>query len=136
MKRKITLFAITLLFPMIAFCQSNCINFKEGTFKITDPATKKVSIITRTGNVQTEKMENAEEVYDFDIAWIDDCTYTVNPTPATAARLKDVNKAGTMTVQITKAKDSSYVQRIRLANNPKFRRADTVYLIKKKEESK
>ena len=129
MKKKITLLALALLLPLIGFSQKNCNTFKEGSFKITDPATKKVSIITRKGNVQKEKMEESEEVYDFDIVWIDDCTYTVSPTPATAARLKDVNKAGTMTVQITKAKDSTYVQRIRVANSPKFRRIDTVYLV-------
>jgi len=133
MKEKITLFVLIVLLPLLGFSQKNCVNFKEGSFKVTDPATKKVSFITRKGNVQTEKMENSEEVYDFDIVWIDDCTYTVSPTPATAARLKDVNKAGTMTVQITRAKDSSYTQRIKIANNPKFRRADTVYLVKNKE---
>ncbi len=133
MKINFILLITILLLPFLSYSQQNCTAFKEGTFKVTDPNTKKVSVITRTGNLQTEKMEDGEEVYDFDIVWIDDCTYTVSPTPATAARLKDVNKAGTMTVQITKAKDSTYVQRIRLANSPKFRRVDTVYLVKNRD---
>jgi len=135
MIKKITFIAFTLLLSFLSNAQEKaCSKFKEGTFKVTDPTSKKVSYITRKGNVQTEKMENDEEVYDFDIVWIDDCTYTVNPTPATAARIKDINKAGTMTVMITRAKDSSYVQRIKIANKPKFRREDRVYLIKNEEK--
>ena len=91
----ITLFA---LLPVFGYSQSKCDPFKNGTFKVTDPASKKVCIITRDGNIQTEKMEDDAEVYDFDIVWLDDCTYTVSPTAATAARNKDTLKAGTMTV--------------------------------------
>ncbi|MXN89908.1 hypothetical protein GR160_01600 [Flavobacterium sp. Sd200] len=132
MIQKITFF-ILLFLPVIALSQSKCAQFREGTFKITDPKTKKVSIITRKGNVQTEKMEDAEEVYDFDIAWLDDCTYTVTPTPATAARVKDISKVGTMTVEILKAKDSSYTQRVKVASNPNLKRTDTVFMLADKE---
>jgi hypothetical protein len=130
---------ITILFLLLATAygysqKADCTVFKNGTFKVTDPATKKVCIITRDGDIQTEKMEDAAEIYDFEIKWLDDCTYTVNPTPATAARNKDVLKAGTMTVKITKVKDSSYVQRITVANNPKFRRIDEVFLVKEKKK--
>ena len=99
MKTKITLFAIAVLFPIIGFSQSNCEKFKNGTFKFTDPKTNKVCVITRNGNIQTEKMQDAEEVYDFDVVWLDDCTYTVTPTAATFARNKDATKVGTMTVK-------------------------------------
>ncbi len=129
---------ITLLFGLLlsvaAFAQdSGCAKFKNGTFKVTDPASKQVCIITRDGNIQTEKMEESEEIYDFDIVWIDDCTYTVSPTPATAARNKDVLTSGTMTVKITKIKDSSYTQKVTVANNPKFRRVDEVFLVESKK---
>jgi hypothetical protein len=135
MKRKITFFVITLLLPLLGMAQSaDCAKYKNGTFKVTDPASKQVCIITRKDNVQTEKMEQSEEVYDFDLVWIDDCTYTVSPTPATVARNKDVSKAGTMTVRITKTTDTSYVQRITVANNPKFRRVDEVFLVLEKNE--
>jgi hypothetical protein len=129
MIKKITLL-FSLLLSVAAFAQdSGCAKFKNGTFKVTDPASKQVCIITRDGNIQTEKMEESEEIYDFDIVWIDDCTYTVSPTPATAARNKDVLKSGTMTVKITKIKDSSYTQKVTVANNPKFRRVDEVFLV-------
>lgn len=130
MKKTTLLLFITLLASFFGYSQNpDCTRFKEGTFKLTDPATKKVSIIKREGNIQTEKMEDAEEVYDFDLVWIDDCTYTLNPTPATAARNKDVLKAGTMTVKITKTKEKSYIQHVKVANNPKFRRIDEVFMV-------
>lgn len=128
MNQKIT-FIILLLLPLFGFSQNDCTRFRTGTFKVTDPATKKVCIITRDGATQTEKMEDAEEVYDFNLVWIDDCTYTVSPTPATAARNKEVLKSGTMTVKITKTKENSYIQRVTVANNPKFRRIDEVFLV-------
>jgi len=131
MKRIFTI--LLLISAYFGFSQEKpCMKFREGTFKVTDPASKKVCIITRNGNVQTEKMEENEEVYDFDLVWIDDCTYTVSPTPATAARNKAVLKAGTMTVKIIRAKDNSYTQRVTVANNPKFRRVDEVFLVESK----
>jgi hypothetical protein len=129
MKIKIILFAIALLFPLIGFTQSNCEKFKNGTFKFTDPKSKKVCVITRNGNIQTEKMQDAEEVYDFDVVWLDDCTYTVTPTAATSARNKDATKIGTMTVKMVQVKDSTYVQKISIANNRRFKRSDTVFVM-------
>lgn len=134
MTGKITFSAFMLLFSFLGYSQSiDCSKFKDGTFKLTDPKTKKVCIITRKGDKQTEKMEDADEAYDFDIVWIDNCTYTVSPTPATAARNKEVLKAGTMTVKITKTKDDSYIQKATVANNPKFRRIDEVFVLKEKD---
>ena len=135
MKLKTTLFALLIL-PVFGYSQGSCLKHKDGTFKVTDPATKKVCIITRKGNTQTERMEDTPEIYDFTINWIDDCTYTINPTPATSARNKDVLKAGTMTVKIIKATDTSYTQRVTVANNPKFRRVDEVFAIADKKEEK
>lgn len=134
MKTTIKLSALLLLTSVLGYGQSACEKFKNGTFKFTDPATKKVCIITRDGDKQTEKMQDSEEAYDFDIVWVDGCTYTVSPTAATAARNQDVLKSGTMTVKIIKAKDSSYTQRITVANNPKFRRMDEVFLVADKKD--
>ncbi len=134
--KTILIYTAFFLIPFLGLAQ-DCSKFKDGAFKITDPVTKKVCIITREGNTQTERMEDASEVYDFEINWLDDCTYTVNPTAATSARNKDVLKAGTMTVKIIKVTDTSYTQRVTVANNPKFRRVDEVYMVqeKKKEEA-
>jgi len=135
MLKKITCIALFSFLPVFGYSQK-CTDFKNGTFKVTDPATKKVCILTRDGNTQTEKMEDAEEVYDFDIVWVDDCTYTVTPTPATAARNIDTLKAGTMTVKIFKAKEGSYMQHVTVANNPKFRRIDEVFVVDHVDENK
>lgn len=133
MTGKITFSAFILLFSIFGYSQNiDCSKYKNGTFRLTDPKTKKVCIITRKGDKQTEKMEDADEAYDFDIVWIDSCTYTVSPTAATAARNKEVLKAGTMTVKITKTKDDSYIQKATVANNPKFRRVDEVFVVKEK----
>lgn len=122
-----------MLIPVYAIGQNmDCTKFKEGKFKVIDPKTQAVCIITRSGEKQNEKMENAEESYDFDIKWIDNCTYTVSPTANSIQKNKDLLKAGTMTVKIIQVKDSSYVHKISVANNPKFTRKDEVFLISDK----
>lgn len=112
------------------FAQTNCAQFKEGKFKVTDAKTKKVCLITREGDTQTEKLEEAEEAFTFDIKWLDDCTYTLTPTASTLARNKNVKDIGTMTVKIVKVKQDSYIHRVTVANNPKFRRVDEVFVVK------
>jgi len=134
MKRIISLYALTMLFSIAGYSQASCKKFKNGTFKITDPKSKQVCIITRKDNKQTEKMEESDDVYDFDITWLDDCTYTVTPTASAVAKNQKILDIGTMTVKITKAKDSSYTQRITVANNPKFRRVDEVFLVETEKD--
>lgn len=132
---KIKLLIATLFITATsAFAQDSCAKFRTGTFKVTDPKSKQVCIITRTGDTQTEKMEESDDVYDFDVKWLDDCTYVVTPTPASVAKNKELLKAGTMTVTMTKVKDSSYVQNIKVANYPTFKRTDTVFFVKEKEQ--
>lgn len=128
------LLILTLIVSFFGYSQTgDCSMLKDGTFKVTDPASKKTSIIKRSGNTQTEQMEDADEIYDFDLVWVDDCTYTITPTAATAARNKDLQKAGTMMVKITKVKDHSYIQRVTVASNPKFRRMDEVFIVEDKK---
>lgn len=122
-----------MLCAIVGYSQTNCAKYKNGTFKLTDPKSQKVCIITRDGDKQTEKMEESEEAYDFDIVWLDDCTYTVSPTAATAARNPEVLKAGTMTVKITKTKAKSYTQKITIATDPKFSRVDEVFVVEGKK---
>lgn len=133
MKRKIIVYAIALLLSVFGYSQTNCAKFKNGTFKLTDPKSKEVCIITRDGNKQTERMEQSDDTYDFEIAWIDDCTYTVTPTPATAQRNPEVTKSGVMTVKIIKTKKDSYTQKVTIATNPKFSRVDEVFVVEEKK---
>ncbi|PZR15573.1 MAG: hypothetical protein DI539_18175 [Flavobacterium psychrophilum] len=111
----------------------DCSKFKNGTFKFTDPKSKEVCIITRKDNIQTERMEQSDETYDFDINWTDDCTYTVTPTAATAERKPEVTKSGTMTVKIIKTKKNSYTQKVTIATDPKFSRVDEVFVAEEKK---
>ena len=127
---KITLI-ILIIFTSLGHSQSKeCAKFREGTFKVTDPASKKVCIIKREGDTQTERLEESAEEYSFDIAWLDDCTYTLTPTAATIARKKEVADIGIMTVKITKTNEDSYVHKVTVSLNPKFRRVDEVFVIK------
>lgn len=123
----ITFFAI--ISCLLSYGQDSCEKFKEGKFKFTDKESGKVCIITRKGDVQTEKILDSDEIYDFNLKWIDSCTYTISPTPATIQKKKEVTGLGTMTVKITPASDSSYVQVARVANSPKFKRRDEVFII-------
>jgi len=121
---------LAFLLSITAFSQKDCAKFRDGTFKVTDPASKKVCIIKREGDRQTERLEESDMTFDFDLVWLDDCTYTLTPTAATLARNKDVDKIGTMTVKITQTKENSYVHRVTVATNPKFRRVDEVFIVK------
>ena len=132
MKLKITIYLCILSSCFFGYSQSNCGNFKDGTFKFTDKESGKVCIITRKDNEQTEKIENTQEEYSFAIKWVDSCTYTLTPTASTLQKNKEILKLGTMTVKITPATDSSYVQLIRVANSPKFKRRDEVFIVKDK----
>ena len=132
MKPKIILSATALFLSLMGYSQ-DCSKFKNGTFKFTDPKSKEVCIITRKDNIQTERMEQSDETYDFDINWTDDCTYTVTPTAATAERKPEVTKSGTMTVKIIKTKKNSYTQKVTIATDPKFSRVDEVFVAEEKK---
>lgn len=124
---------LCILFLVVSFrfgyAQTDCTAFKNGTFTFTDKNNRSYTII-RDGNKQTEKIEDEQEVYDFTIKWTDSCTYTVTPTAATIKKNKAILKLGTMTVKITPKTDTSYVQLVRVANSPKFKRRDEVFIVK------
>lgn len=126
------MFAACLLVSGYCFSQSGCSKFRDGKFRFTDPSSKKTCIITRDGDSQTERMETSEETYEFNLVWQDSCTYTITPTSSTIQRKKELLKLGSMTVKISQVTDTSYVQVIRVASSPKFKRRDTVFLIKDK----
>lgn len=131
--QKITILLL-LCFACCAYSQEkDCQRFKDGTFKVIDPASKKVCIIKRDGKKQTERLEESAEEYSFDLMWIDDCTYTLTPTSSTLARNKDVKKIGAMRVKIVETKEASYVHNVTVENDADFLRVDEVFVIKKQE---
>lgn len=118
-----------LILAAVSYSQTDCSKFRSGTFKFTDPDSKKVCIINRDGDTQTERVENSDEVYEFSVTWTDSCTYTISPTSSTIQKKPEVLKLGTMTVKITPVTDTTYVQNIRVANSPKFKRRDEVVVV-------
>lgn len=134
MRKQYTAILLLLLTSLAGFSQStDCSKVREGKYRLTDTKSKQVSVITRKNDKQTEKMQDAEEIYDFDVKWLSDCSYTLTPTAATTARSKEITRLGTMTVTITQVKDSSYIQTVKLANYPTFKRTDEVFMVKEKE---
>jgi len=111
----------------------DCARFKNGTYQITDPGSKKVCIIKRDGDKQTERFVESDETYEFDLHWVDDCTYTLTPTASTLSRNKAIKEAGIMTVKITETKANSYINVVSLSKKPEYSRVDEVFEVKKKE---
>ena len=81
MKQYFLLFLLSLFSThLIAQESLTCKDFKEGTFVIKDPeGIVPDTYVIRKGNQQTEIIElNGERLEAvIDLAWIDDCTYTV-----------------------------------------------------------
>lgn len=75
--RNLSLLIILLITGMANAQQKpDCKNFHDGTFEIGDAETG-ISVIERKGNFQTET--NAKHGYkaQYDVVWIDECTYVV-----------------------------------------------------------
>jgi len=85
----------------------NCKKFKNGTFKMTYQG--KSGIIKRNGNTQDEYFDGSKiPTMSFTVKWLDECTYTLDPTAATRKRNPAIPKDGIMTVKITKTTANSY----------------------------
>ena len=53
-----------------------------------DTASKTTYLIERKGKLQTESIVGTSDKLDFIVNWIDDCTYSLTPTPKTQEFLK------------------------------------------------
>lgn len=87
MKKIVLLFVATLGFSSLSYSQ-NCKNYKNGKFKLQDDELGVTYIIERKGNLQTERKLGEDTVLDFEVIWIDDCTYTLKSSEKTEAFLK------------------------------------------------
>lgn len=122
------------MFTCFGYSQNmDCSRFKDGTFQVTDAGSKKACIIKRDGTKQTERFVESDETYEFDLHWVDDCTYTLTPTAATLSRNKAIKDIGIVTVKITEVKDNSYVHLVTLSKKPDYSRVDEVFEVKKKQ---
>ncbi len=86
--KKILLILVVLLFSSVSFGQEKWGRYKDGTFKLVDKVRNETHIIKRKGNIQSEEVEGTTLKYDFEVKWINDCSYTLHPTEDTIKLLK------------------------------------------------
>jgi len=85
----------------------NCKKFRNGTFKMTYEGKK--GIIERKGTQQDEYLNGSgTPTFSFTVKWLNDCTYTLEPTALTRKKYPDMPKDATMTVKIVKTTANSY----------------------------
>lgn len=86
--KKIVLW-IVLFFGFSNFSYSqNCKNYRNGKFKLQDDELGVTYIIERKGNLQTERLLGEDRILDFEVTWIDDCTYKLKSSDKTSEFLK------------------------------------------------
>ena len=107
--KRISLAALLIVFSFSLSAQKNCKTVKNGTFKtISEGGT---TIIIRKGSLQTEENASVNFKGEFKIKWLDECTYTIQPTKIyNAGDLVDVDLSEVLTVKILKVADSYYLQ--------------------------
>ena len=109
--RKILTAALLLVFLAYAetYAQKlDCSKFHNGTFKMS--AGGRDYIITRSGTIQTERLEQLNTSMIFNVKWTDDCTYTLTPTKEVLQKYPAMPKNTLMTVRIIKTTKNSYTQ--------------------------
>jgi len=100
------LWAIGITLPSFAQKQKlDCKKFRDGVFQ-TQSEVSGVITINRHGNIQTETTTKGVKMI-FAVHWLNDCSYTLKPSPETIAKYKIPAKA-LLTVLITKVGPNSY----------------------------
>lgn len=88
----------------------DCEKYKNGKFKIIDPEFGN-SIIERKGSSQIEYGERSKLKLEFDITWINDCSYTLELSRVieNPGNFK-IPEGMILTIQILETKENSYIQ--------------------------
>lgn len=79
-------FFLTISNPLTA--QKECNSYHNGKFRLVDSTSKTIYLIERKGKIQTESIVGTSDTLEFIVNWIDDCTYSLTPTPKTQDFLK------------------------------------------------
>jgi hypothetical protein len=118
------------IFSLNATAQNvNCKKFRNGTFKMDYNGKK--GIVKRNGDVQEEFLNGSgTPTFSFKVKWLNDCTYTLDPTATTRKDHPDIPKDATMTVHITKTTANSYSYTARYAFDKKNVYESELILIK------
>lgn len=56
---------------------TDCFNFKEGKFKVSDANAGGIWVIERKGGIQVESNEGIKAVLQYKITWQNDCNFTM-----------------------------------------------------------
>lgn len=109
MKSLITIF-LTCFSTCLFGQKLECRRYENGKFKIIDPEVGN-SIIERNDSTQIEYGEDSKLKLEFDVKWINDCTYTLelsrvieNPENI------QLPEGMILTIRILETKQNSYVQ--------------------------
>lgn len=72
--KNILFFAITIMFTSACAQKSDCNDYHDGVYKIVSNDNK-THLIIRKDDKQVEDVQEDNYLAEFDIEWIDDCTY-------------------------------------------------------------
>ena len=112
MRILITFTSILLLFYSNSKAQNmNCEKFKNGEFRILKDSVSEGSLISRKGNLQTERIIGKKERIELIVNWIDKCTYTLKPKDMSLEKFKGLPKNALLKVEIIEIKENSYIQK-------------------------
>ena len=101
---------VILIIPLFLSCKqsdSNCGDFKFGTFHYNAKETGNLYLITRTDSTQTERNSSTGEIITAHIKWINDCEYQLNYIDEVVSNKDTIGgylKAHALTTRILKTK--------------------------------
>ena len=104
---------LTLIICLACFSakaqKANCGKFHNGTFKMTYDG--KTDTVIRAGAMQTE-LFNGTNKGTFNVKWVDDCSYTLIPTPETIKNNPGMPANMVVTVTLSNADKKACTQTI------------------------
>jgi hypothetical protein len=107
----LTTILISLIATNVLGQNIECKKIKNGYFKILKDSISEESFISRNSSSQTETIKGKYIASEFQVDWIDDCTYTLTPTKSTLLQLEGAPKDVMLTVKIIETKEKSYIQK-------------------------
>lgn len=115
MKKALYLYPLALLLSSFTGNEPSakkldCASVKNGKFKIEDRERGVTTIIERIGNTQIETVEEYGQKFLLDVAWTDECTYTLQLRKLLQNDIEqDFPDSVIVTARIMELTDSSYI---------------------------
>ncbi len=91
---------VLLAIPALVACGPNCKDFQSGSFKLDGPQSQDI-VVERKGNIQYERSDIGGYENQFELIWLDDCTYQLVFIESTKPASISLTKEDTLTVRIT-----------------------------------